>query len=220
MLSSKYKDMRFYSEEDTRKIADELEKAVTVPVNIEIEAEHRVYDLSEMREILESADQLGVQDCGCKTTFNNCDSPREVCISLDWMVDEMDESDRQDFREIDIEETLEILKRSHEAGLVHLAYVNKGDVKPFLICSCCPCCCHTLGSLVRSGIHTKILTSKYIATDDKEKCTDCGICVDRCSFKARQMNDGELIYDQSKCFGCGLCVSTCPAEAISLVQRG
>ena len=219
MLSSKYKDMEFYSEDDTKKIADELEKAITVPVNIEVEAEHRVYDFSEMKEILESADRLGVQNCGCKEAFDNCDAPREVCVSLGWMVDEMLESNRQDFREVDIEAALEILKKSHEAGLVHLAYVNKGDVKPFLICSCCPCCCHTLGSLVRSGVHTKIFTSKYIASNDTEKCNSCGTCVERCSFQARWMKNGKLIFDQSRCFGCGLCVSTCPAEAIVLIQR-
>jgi ferredoxin len=135
------------------------------------------------------------------------------------MVDEMHESGHQDFRKLNIEEALEVLKKSHEAGLVHMAYVNKGEVKPFLICSCCPCCCHTLGSLVRSGVHTEILTSKYIATDDTEKCTSCGAYSERCSFMARWMNDGQLIYDQSGCFGCGLCISTCPAEAIRLVQR-
>ncbi|MGD2200641.1 MAG: 4Fe-4S binding protein [Candidatus Bathyarchaeota archaeon] len=220
MRPSNYGKMNFYSDEETREIADELEKAVTVPVNINIEAEHRVYDFSEVKKILEGADRLGVHNCGCKTAFNNCDAPREVCVSLDWMVDEMDESDRQDFRELDIEGAIEVLKKSHEAGLVHLAYVNKGEEKPFLICSCCPCCCHTLGSLVRSGVHTEILTSKYIATDDMERCTDCGICVDRCSFQARQMKDGEMIYDQTRCFGCGLCVSTCSPEAISLVPRG
>ena len=219
MRPSNFEKLNFYSDEETKRIAGELERAVTIPVNVEIQAEHRVYDLSEVKEILENADQLGVQDCGCKTAFNNCDSPREVCISLDWMVDEMTESERQDFRELDVEGALEVVKKGHEAGLVPMAYVSKGKEKPFLICNCCPCCCHTLGSLVRSGVHTEILTSKYIANTDKEKYTDSGTCVERCSFQARQMIDGKLAYDQSKCFGCGLCVSTCPTEAISLVPR-
>lgn len=219
MLSTKYRDMNFYSEEEAKKIADELEKAVTIPVNVEIEAEHRVYDLSEVKKILESADKLGVEDCDCKTVFNNCNAPRKVCISLDWMVDEMNESDRQDFRKIDIEEALEVVRNAHDAGLVPMAYVNKGEEKPFLICNCCPCCCHTLGSLVRNGIHTEILTSKFTATDNTEKCTACGTCVERCSFQARRMSEGVLFYDQLKCFGCGLCVSTCSAGAINLVQR-
>ena len=82
MLSSKYKDLKFYSDDDTKKIADELEKAITVPVNIEVEAEHRVYDFSEMKTILEGAQRIAVYDCGCKTEYENCDAPRNVCISL------------------------------------------------------------------------------------------------------------------------------------------
>ncbi|UCG37177.1 MAG: 4Fe-4S binding protein, partial [Candidatus Bathyarchaeota archaeon] len=102
---------------------------------------------------------------------------------------------------------------------VHLAYTMKGEKKPGLVCSCCPCCCHTLGSLVRNGMHTEILTSKFIAANDREKCIECGKCADRCVFQARCMEDGELVYNQSKCFGCGLCVSICSTEAISLVAR-
>ena len=125
--------MKFYSEKETRKIADELEKAVTIPVNVEIEAEHRVYDFSEVKEILENTDRLGVQDCGCKTAFNNCDTPREVCVSLDWMVDEMHGSGHPGFRELDIEGALEVLRICHEARPVHVAYINKGEEKLFLI---------------------------------------------------------------------------------------
>lgn len=220
MRSSKYKDMRFYSDEEVQRIAEELEKAVTIPVNIEIESEHRVYDFSEMKEILERARRIVVQDCGCKTEYRNCNAPKDVCISLDETADELLEKDKYNPREIDVDEAIEVLHRSHEAGLVHMAYTMKGEEKPGLVCSCCPCCCHTLGSLVRNGMHTQILTSKYIAVYDRDKCVECAECVERCVFQARHMERGKLVYDQSKCFGCGLCVSTCPMEAISLVPRG
>ena len=219
MRSSDYKGARFYSEEDVRRISEEIEKAVTIPVNIEIEIEHRVYDFSEMKEILESAKRITVQECGCKTEYKNCNAPRDVCLSLDETGDELLESDKNDAREIDVVEALRVLQRSHEAGLVHMAYTMKGEVKPTIVCSCCPCCCHTLGSMVRNGMHTQILTSKYIAAYDREKCAECAVCVERCAFQARRMEEGKLIYDQSKCFGCGLCVSTCPTKATSLVPR-
>ncbi|MBD3207398.1 ferredoxin, partial [Candidatus Bathyarchaeota archaeon] len=45
------------------------------------------------------------------------------------------------------------------------------------------------------------------------------VCVDRCTFEARKLEDGELVYDETHCFGCGLCVSTCPTETIKLIQR-
>jgi len=60
MDSSKFKDMRFYTDGETRQITGELEKAVTIPVHVEVEAEHRVYDMSEMREILMDADRIAV----------------------------------------------------------------------------------------------------------------------------------------------------------------
>ncbi|MBN2334322.1 4Fe-4S binding protein [Candidatus Bathyarchaeota archaeon] len=218
-MGSKYEGVRFYSDEDTRKIADEIEMAVTIPVNTEIAAEHRVYDQTEMKEILEQADKIAVQDCGCKTEYSNCDAPRDVCLSVNKEADLLVEKGLHGARLITVEEALDVLRRSHEAGLVHMAYTMKGEDKPGLICSCCPCCCHTLGSLVRNGVHTQILTSRYIAEDDMAKCDDCGDCVDRCVFQARRMEGGKLVYDETRCFGCGLCVSKCPTEAIRLVPR-
>jgi MinD superfamily P-loop ATPase len=100
-----------------------------------------------------------------------------------------------------------------------MAYIFKGEEKPQLICSCCTCCCHTLGGIVSHGITTQVLTSKLIAVDDDSKCTDCGVCVKRCSLGAREMVAGVKRYNQTRCLGCGLCVTTCPAGAIKLVER-
>ena len=208
-----------YSEEELRDNADTLEHAITVPVNIEIESQHRVYDLSEMREILSKADKIVRQDCGCKTDYGNCDAPRDVCLNIGTAAGEALEMNQYHPKLIDLDEALETLERSHRAGLVHMAYTMKGDEYPTVICSCCSCCCHTLGGLLRFGIATKVLTSRYIAEDDESSCTQCGVCIDRCTFGARKLEDGDLIYDETRCFGCGLCVSTCPTETIKLVPR-
>ena len=219
MSSSKFNGMKFYTEERAKEIADDLENAVTIPVNVDLGAQHRVYDLSQVKEILEKSERYAVQSCGCKDRYGNCDSPREVCLSINYYADEVLETGEYGSREITKDEALDVLRRSHEAGLVHMAYTMKGGDVPFLICSCCPCCCHTLGSLVRNGLHTEILTSKYIALDDPNLCDDCGDCVERCVFQAREMIHGRLEFDSSKCFGCGLCVSKCPTDAISLTPR-
>ncbi len=216
---SKFKDMRFYTDRETRQITDEIDMAVTIPVNVEGETEHRVYDMSEMREILMDADRIALMDCGCKTAFDNCNAPKDVCLSVNKTADELLADEKYNSREITVEEAMKVLERSHEVGLVHMSYTMKGDTKPGLVCSCCACCCHTLGSLVRNGIHTQILTSKYIAIDDSVKCTDCGMCIDRCVFQARSMVDRKLAYDNILCHGCGLCVSTCDTGAISLLDR-
>ncbi len=208
-----------YTEDRLREIAADLEKAVTVPVNVMVEAEHRVYDLSEMKEILRGAEKIVLQDCGCKTEYGNCDSPTRVCLSIDEAADESFLSEEYHPQEVSLDEAMEALEMSHEAGLVHMAYTMKGDAGPTVICSCCPCCCHTLGGMLRFGISTQVLTSSYVAEDDAESCNGCGVCVDRCVFNARSMTDGGLAYNASNCFGCGLCVSKCPTDSITLVPR-
>ena len=217
--SRSHDKLHYYTDKELRDIADNLESAVTLPVNMEIEAEHRVYDMGEVEKILRESKNIYLQDCGCRTIHGNCDSPLQTCISVN--VDSPPSGGPHDNppRKITVEEALGALRMSHDAGLVHMAYVMKGDTKPFLICSCCTCCCHTLGGILSHGIHTQVLTSKLIAKDDETKCIDCGKCVKRCVFGARNMVINIKKYYQTRCFGCGLCVSTCPTSAINLVDR-
>ena len=213
------KHAHYYTEKELWDIANSLESAVTLPVNVEMEADHRVFDLSEVEKILRDSEYIFLNDCGCRSIHKNCDNPLDTCLAVNVGPDYPEKGEGLNSRRVTVEEALDALLRSHEAGLVHMAYVMMGNKKPFLICSCCTCCCHTLGGLLRHGIHTQVLTSKLIAEDDGSKCIDCGECVKRCVFGARSMVDGEKTYDETRCFGCGLCVYRCPSSAIKLVDR-
>lgn len=208
-----------WSTEELEEIYSDISKAVAVPVDIKVEAEHRVLDLGRMEEILRGAETLVLQDCGCKVERGNCDAPRDVCLSIDEAAGYEVDSGRYHPRKINLDEALDALRRSHEAGLVHMAYTMKGDDSPKIICSCCPCCCHTLSGLLRFGITKHVLTSDMVAEIDLDACDDSGVCAERCVFGAREMVDGKLSYDPEKCFGCGLCVSTCPNSAIRLLEK-
>jgi len=208
-----------WSTEELEEIYSDISKAVTVPVDIEVEAEHRVLDLGRMEEILRGAETIVLQDCGCKVNRGNCDAPRDVCLSIDEAADYEGDSGRYHPKKINLDEALDALRRSHEAGLVHMAYTMKGDDSPKIICSCCPCCCHTLSGLLRFGIAKHVLTSNMIAEDDNELCSNCSTCVGRCQFGARSTFDGEMRFDDGRCFGCGLCVTRCPVHAIRLVEK-
>ena len=43
---------------------------------------------------------------------------------------------------------------------------------------------------------------------DKNKCTDCGLCIGVCKMDIKHVGDHECIH-------CGACISVCPAKAIS-----
>lgn len=210
--------------EETDWTREELKKetvgkmtAITVPVNLRLEGVHRVLDLSEMEKVLKSARVMALGKCDCRTKMKKCDAPLDVCISLDREAEALIKAGAG--RKANLEEALEALRRSHKAGLVHIAYTFKDNARPDVVCSCCSCCCHSMSALVRFGIPEAVVASKYIAFNDPETCVNCGTCAGRCQFKARHLESGKLVFNEARCFGCGVCVSTCPTESISLRAR-
>lgn len=107
------------------------------------------------------------------------------------------------------------MKMANETGLVHLTLYML-DRELYALCSCCPCCCHDLQLLKRSGRTDYVARADFVAVTAEEQCSSCGRCVERCPFDARTMSNGSMEYDSASCFGCGLCVSTCEAKAIRM----
>ncbi|MHA2377917.1 MAG: nucleotide-binding protein [Candidatus Thorarchaeota archaeon] len=54
-----------------------------------------------------------------------------------------------------------------------------------------------------------------VASIDLEKCTECGLCTDKCRFDAARPPE----IDQILCEGCGVCAYVCPEEAIEMKDR-
>jgi NAD-dependent dihydropyrimidine dehydrogenase PreA subunit len=192
-------------------------KAVTIPVNVTFSGKHRILEMGELEEILGNADVIAQTDCYCRERIGNCIEPMDGCLTLD---DEaIQDIERGDAKRISLEEALTAMKRTYDAGLVHMAYTDEGKDSVGIICSCCSCCCHSLSAALRFGYSDHVFGSKYIAVQDSEKCSSCGSCVDRCQFGARGFVDDELVYNIDSCFGCGVCLDTCPEDAIHLIKR-
>ena len=66
---------------------------------------------------------------------------------------------------------------------------------------------HTLEQEFNSG---------YKAIIDKERCTNCGICMDYCRFDAIHLIEGEVQISELSCDGCFLCSRVCPERAIHM----
>ena len=185
-------------------------EAVLEPVSI-------VLPFETATNVLEKARAFSLRDCECRMTYKNCDNPLRTCLGLDEFSDELVE--RGVAEEISLDEAKEVLHLADEHGLVHqILYTDwlKGEV--FDLCSCCPCCCLYLRTMINYGVKHHIAKSGLVANVDPEKCTGCGICVERCVFQARKIENGKSYVVEENCYGCGLCTTTCPTGASKLVS--
>ena len=166
-------------------------------------------------DVLEDSNLRLLVPCSCRLTFARCSSPLLTCILLGPAAKEA--LSRGLGRPINMNEAESVLSIAHQASLVHLVLYAPGG--PYGVCSCCACCCHDLQAFRLHGRRDWIIPSPYVAVQAPDTCDGCGACVEACAFGARDLVDGELIYEWDKCYGCGVCVNSCPQEAIRLEER-
>ena len=195
-----------------------LPKALTrvVPVNQPVDARSSILAFEDVEQIIQSAGRLAVANCTCRMVDGKCDKPLEVCLQLGKAADYT--IDRGSGREVSIDEAMDIIRKSEEAGLVHVT-MNKA-YGSHIICNCCSDCCVAFGLPIDA---TSIVDpSRFLAVVDDEKCSGCGDCVDRCFFAAIALEEkgGEEVsaITAENCMGCGLCMVACPEDAISMSE--
>jgi electron transport complex protein RnfB len=192
-----------------------------LPIEETISSHQETLPYEKVSALIEKSQAFLVNECICKKERalldKPCDRPLEVCLALAPLPGIFDKSPIG--RVITKDEAYELLKKTEEAGLVHLT--NNLQNGQFFICNCCKCCCGPLRSINELGIPAwDVVNSHYYAQIDPNICISCGICAEeRCQVGA--IEEGEQAYRiiPEKCIGCGLCISTCPVEAITLVHK-
>ena len=190
---------------------------VTVPVSITVRGRQKILSFKECEALLRKAKRISLEPCWCRLKIKGCDAPVDICVSMNREA-ELAVSEREG-RHATLQEAMEALKRGHRAGLVHLAYEDDAHELQ-AICSCCSCCCHTLSAITRLGYDPAIVGhSDVVAVHVPGTCTNCGICVQRCHFKAWTTEGEKVKHNPELCAGCSVCVAFCPAGSIKLVKR-
>lgn len=204
-------------EDFSRKLEDILPGPVirVIPVNISFEPKTQILAFDDVNELVESARNIAVTPCSCRVIDGACGKEVEVCLQFNKAADYAVE--RGTGRKLTKKETIEILKRCEEEGLVHVGINTKAV--GHVICNCCTDCCINWAS-VRTGQGKFVVPSRFQAVVDAELCSSCETCLERCYFEAIDMEgeDESAVVDAEKCMGCGLCLVTCPDEAISLEE--
>jgi electron transport complex protein RnfB len=190
-----------------------------IPVEKTIPVSTDVMPYEKASTYLDNARSWGVLDCICrvqqKLIGKGCDHPVENCLVFSTRPGAFDRTD--DIRAISREEALEILAEADREGLVHATSNTQAEVN--YICNCCTCSCGVLRGMVEYGNTDIIARSDFYATVDRDLCTACEDCLERCQFSALKMADDTCTVDRALCVGCGLCVTACPAEALSLILK-
>ena len=119
-------------------------------------------------------------------------------------------------RPISREETLGILRKAEEAGLV---LQPQNTQRPEFICCCCGDCCGILRTVKRYPRPVELYATNYYVEVDPELCNGCKTCIDLCQLEARTMVDGIATVNLDRCIGCGACVANCETNANRLRKK-
>jgi NAD-dependent dihydropyrimidine dehydrogenase PreA subunit len=182
---------------------------------------HAVFPFEMMEQVIEKVKVIALVHCPCRATAHligkkRCDHSLENCIKYDDLAEYL--IDKGIGREITKKEALEVIRRSEEAGLVHLVDNAREGVKH--TCNCCGCCCWSVGTIRRKKIPRDVLMATYFLREtDKERCTGCGACVEICPVQVIKMEGDFPVIDKDWCIGCGVCAVPCPAAAVKLVRK-
>jgi electron transport complex protein RnfB len=186
-----------------------------VPARGSVKTEY-ILPYDDVKAMLDKAISFRVRDCVCRKQKElhgdrSCDFPMKMCLNFTTFQRPAHEST------VTKQEALNLLDEAEKIGLVHtVSNVMKGV---YYICNCCGCCCGILRGITEWGIQESVAFANYYARIDREICTDCGACMDRCQVHAIKDEDGQTVIIHDHCIGCGLCVTGCPSEAVALIKR-
>jgi ferredoxin len=191
-------------------------------------ADHvEVLDWERASSIVESASMHAVSLCSCRHKEGHlgrdCGRELRTCLTLNGSVEPLVRSGNAE--RITAAEALAIIQQSKEAGMAQTADNVRQQVS--YICNCCGCCCGMMSAAKTFELRHAIVTSNWIMTVRKTRCTGCGRCVKACPINAISLEkettgDARRAWaarDEDLCLGCGVCYSACRSGAIAMRPR-
>jgi formate hydrogenlyase subunit 6/NADH:ubiquinone oxidoreductase subunit I len=203
----------------------------SLPINKTLENKKQILPFEDVLQVIDNHEYYVVSHCPCRERhrldpdYQDSSYPSEVCLHFDELGRYCVEHGMG--REITKEETLEILKKAADAGLVH--GVSNWEKNPDTICNCDPTYCTVFRSYHHLGHDKAMDPSNYrVKVASPETCKACGLCVKRCPMDAIQLHVSAKATNKfckvvkvntELCIGCGVCVHKCPTQSIVLERR-
>ncbi len=205
---------------DTKKYMELKTQAEKMAQNVHF---GQVVTLEQVKKIMDIAYPIARLSCVCRRRSRGFkDDENFFCMGIGvgmYKWERWPESYRGGVHFMTPEEAKAWLEQVNEAGLVHTFWVFG---TPYIggICNCEYPACIGIRNRLDYGI-SMLVKGEYVALLDRDMCTGCGLCVERCQFRAinieRTMLKAQI--NPFRCFGCGLCEKKCKHNAIKLVER-
>ncbi|HVP67326.1 MAG TPA: 4Fe-4S dicluster domain-containing protein [Anaeromyxobacteraceae bacterium] len=187
-----------------------------------------VLDYERASEVIRTASHRGVSLCYCRHKMEHmgraCDAPQDICMTFNTTAQALVRHGHA--RAVDVAEGLDLLRQSHEHGLVQFGENVREGVN--FICNCCACCCEAMIAARRFAAAHPIHTTHFLPRVEDASCNGCERCVRACPVEAlaavsandpRQPKRTVARVDEERCLGCGVCVRSCRTGALSLAER-
>jgi Pyruvate/2-oxoacid:ferredoxin oxidoreductase delta subunit len=198
-----------------------------IPIDKTIEDTRQVLPFEDVVKVIEDRDYYTVSTCPCRHRHNldpemaDCGHPDGVCLHFDELGRYC--VDNGLGREITKEETLEILRKAADSGLVH--GISNWKENPDTICNCCSCCCMWFEAYHKLDHGKSMDASNYKVRVNPDTCKGCALCVKRCPMDALQLKVSSrarnkvgkvAVLESEQCIGCGVCAHKCPTDSLVL----
>jgi electron transport complex protein RnfB len=181
-----------------------------LPVQESVKTDISIAPFESAAGVVDRASAWAVTDCICRKQTaligRPCPHPLEACMVMSTTPGAFHEL--KGMRELTKQGALDLLVHS-------VANTREGN---WYICNCCTCSCGILRGMAEGGMASVIARSGFFCQVDETTCGGCGVCEERCPFKAITV-DGTAHVEKIRCAGCGVCTVACPNGALSLVRR-
>lgn len=201
-----------------------------IPIEQTVEAGKTILPFEDVVKVIDNYEYYSVGHCPCRQRhkldpdYRESPSPSEVCLHFDELGRYCVKHGHG--REITKEETLEILKKAADAGLVH--GLSNQTENPQTLCNCDLEYCTMFKPYHQLGFDKSLEKSNYQVAVTPETCKACSVCVRRCPMDAIQLRFSTestnkfrkaVVVDTDLCIGCGVCVHKCKTKSITLTRR-
>jgi Pyruvate/2-oxoacid:ferredoxin oxidoreductase delta subunit len=196
-----------------------MQRVITVDVTVETGNQVHTYD--QVKTYIEQNDDIAAAACYCRhaALLRGEDThglPMQTCFSFGRTAQFAVEC--LGAKKLTKKEAHDILDECEEAGLVHMTHNIRDGVN--YLCNCDKWHCYAIKVALKQPHPAKVFNSGFEPHWDKDACTACETCIDRCPAEALVMGDDDVPQvDLKRCFGCAVCATGCPEEAIKMRSK-